>query len=44
MSTKMQKLTSRIGIIEGKVENVMQGFLHLDQQTQQEIIVQMINT
>ena len=44
MSEKMQKLTFRIGIIEGKVENVMQGFLHLDQQTQQEIIVQMINT
>jgi hypothetical protein len=39
----MDKLTSRIGIIEGKVENVIPDFFQLDYLiTQKEIIIQMI--
>jgi hypothetical protein len=39
----MEILTTRIGLIEGKVENVIPDFFQLDYQvTQKEIIIQMI--
>jgi hypothetical protein len=39
----MEKLTSRIGIIKGKVENVIPDFFQLDYRvTQKEIIIQII--
>ena len=45
MSSKKEKLTSSIGIIEGKVENVIPDFFQLDYLvTQKEIVIQMIFT
>ena len=42
MNKKMKKLSSRLGVIEGKVENAMQGFFEMESDMQSDIILQMI--